>query len=323
MLRGVSLVRLRTELLPIEVLTKNIWLTISEKAKNATTRHVAVAYIGKKNANTLLPLDDGDSLVVDMSDRAVEMGQTSPYEIEKYVNKGVAVFNCPNLHAKMFVFDDTLIIGSTNVSSSSENDLIEAAMLCENIVVAKEAIKWISSLEKKKITKKYIESAKDKYRPPSANWKRTERTDLWILSTSEIKKPNKKEEKLREKLDGEVSKKTSLKKFEVQSIRWNDEPRITEKIQKGDLIIQVYTDENKEIKVYPPSELKKITHYLTLDKEEKRTFLTVATPKHSRTISWREFSNVAKDTGLSKISKNSRRAVPAKAKDALLRLWKQ
>ena len=41
-----------------------------------------------------------------------------PHEIEKYFNKDAKIFNCPNLHAKMFVFDDTLIVGSTNVSSS-------------------------------------------------------------------------------------------------------------------------------------------------------------------------------------------------------------
>ena len=220
----------------------------------------------------------------------------------------------------MFVFDTRLIVGSTNVSSSSENDLIEAAMLCENVVVAKEATDWMTTLEKQKITKDFIERAKKIYRPPR-NWKRAGRSDLWILSTCEIKKREEQEEKLRDKLNSQVSTKTNLKKFEIESIRWTDEPRIAENVQQGDRIIQVYTDENDEITVFPPSELRKITHYLTLGNEEKRTFLTIATPKNFPDISWSKFSSVAKDAGLSRISKNSRRSVPAKAKDTLLSLW--
>ena len=86
------MVCLRREFLPIEILTKDVWKTISEKSKNAATRHVAVAYMGRKNASNLLPLDNGDCLIVDMSDRTVEMGQTSPFEIEKYLNRGVEGF---------------------------------------------------------------------------------------------------------------------------------------------------------------------------------------------------------------------------------------
>jgi hypothetical protein len=313
------LVRLRRELLPIEFLTKDIWVTISEKAKNATTRHVAVAYIGKKNSKKLLPLDKGDRLVVDMSDRALETGQTNPHEIEKYMKKKVRAYNCPNLHAKVFVFDDIVIVGSTNLSSSSENDLIEAAMLCKNIAVAKEVSDWISTLKKRRITQNHIKRAKKIYKPP--NWKKVNRTGLWILSTSEIKKYDDKEEERRDEIESQVSKKISLRKFDVESIRWDDDPRITERVQEGDRIIQIYNDENDEITVYPPAVLKKITHYLTLDKKEKRTFLTIATPKHSKDVSWSKFSNVAKNVGLPNISKNSKRSVPSKATDMLLSLW--
>ncbi|MBK7075897.1 MAG: hypothetical protein IPH44_26750 [Myxococcales bacterium] len=100
------------------------WPRITELSKSASRAWVAVAYLGH-GAQNQLNLGDGDVLVVDMSKKALGSGQTDPREILAYLANGVRVFNWPALHAKVYVFDRTLIIGSPNVDDD-EAPVIEA-----------------------------------------------------------------------------------------------------------------------------------------------------------------------------------------------------
>jgi len=68
----------------------------------------------------MLRLAKGDILIVDMSEPRVKNGTTDPTLIEQYINKGVAAYSSSNLHAKVFVFDDVAVVGSTNVSKYSD-----------------------------------------------------------------------------------------------------------------------------------------------------------------------------------------------------------
>jgi phosphatidylserine/phosphatidylglycerophosphate/cardiolipin synthase-like enzyme len=59
------------------------------------------------------------------------------------------VFSLPNLHAKVFVFDNTAIIGSANVSRNSSSVLIEAALLTDERATVSQASALIESLKEK------------------------------------------------------------------------------------------------------------------------------------------------------------------------------
>jgi hypothetical protein len=106
-------------------LTLKIWPRLTELATKSKQSWVAVAYLGN-GATKLLPLKAGGRLVVDLSENAVKSGQTSPYEILKFIARGVNVSSVGNLHAKIFVFRDNAFVGSANASSHSANALIEA-----------------------------------------------------------------------------------------------------------------------------------------------------------------------------------------------------
>lgn len=87
----------------------------------------AVPYFGT-GASKQLPLKPGSCLVVRFDRSSVQSGQVNPKEIIRLIKRGVDVHACANLHAKVFVFGNTAIIGSTNVSTASEHHLIEACV---------------------------------------------------------------------------------------------------------------------------------------------------------------------------------------------------
>ncbi len=112
----------------IEFLSGDIWERISELAKGSKRRHVAVAYVASAGME-MLRLAKGDVLIVDMSEARVKGGATDPALIRQYIDEGVAVYFLQGLHAKGFVFDNTTVAGSTNVSNYSRGHLTEAAIL--------------------------------------------------------------------------------------------------------------------------------------------------------------------------------------------------
>ena len=82
------------------------WSRIRDLARMRGRRLVAVPFLGK-GAIRRLPLQAGDLLIVRLDEATVKSGQTSPFEIGKFLRKGVEVHAQSNLHAKVFVFGKT------------------------------------------------------------------------------------------------------------------------------------------------------------------------------------------------------------------------
>ncbi len=116
------------------------WPRITALAKRSSQAHVAVPYLHGE-ANRILPLKAGDVLKIN-----IMSCQVNPDELEAYRKKGVKLYTSPLLHAKVFVFGKTAIIGSTNVSSSSETRLNEAVVETTDQAVVAAAQKFIDDL---------------------------------------------------------------------------------------------------------------------------------------------------------------------------------
>jgi hypothetical protein len=86
---------------------------------------VAVPFLGKAAAK-LLPLQEGSVLVTRMNITAVRQGLVDPREVFKLIRCGVNVYDCANLHAKVYVFGARAVVGSANVSTTSAQGMIEA-----------------------------------------------------------------------------------------------------------------------------------------------------------------------------------------------------
>lgn len=109
------------------LLTHSVWPDISAAAKQAKQpASVAAAYCSK-GASSILNLREGSVLVVNASIASVVSGSTSPLELIKFLELGIKVFSCPNLHAKVFAFDNVAFVGSNNISYNSKDNLVEAA----------------------------------------------------------------------------------------------------------------------------------------------------------------------------------------------------
>jgi PLD-like domain len=148
-------------------LSDDAWATISELARNAKSRHAAVAYIGS-DALDMLPLGKDDTLIVDLSDGTVKSGSTNPSVIRRYYQKGVQVFSCQGLHAKVFVFGNKAVIGSTNVSSNSRDVLTEAAVVTSDPSIVASCRQFIKEIQEQLIplNDKQIQQSEKLYRKP-------------------------------------------------------------------------------------------------------------------------------------------------------------
>jgi phosphatidylserine/phosphatidylglycerophosphate/cardiolipin synthase-like enzyme len=69
-------------------------------------------------------------LIVDASDDTIAAGTTSAKLLKSLLQRGVRLYSVPGLHAKVYLFDQTAVIGSANLSKHSTN-LIEAAVVTD------------------------------------------------------------------------------------------------------------------------------------------------------------------------------------------------
>lgn len=93
------------------------------------------------------------------------------------------MYSCADLHGKVFLFDGTAIVGSTNVSAKTYTDLHEAALLTREPMAVAAAHEFIEELPKDPVDEKFLKRAEAIYRPPFGSRQlRHQQMDDWILS---------------------------------------------------------------------------------------------------------------------------------------------
>ena len=104
------------------------WPAITSAVSGANGRvRAAIAYFGA-NSHELLPLKEGDTLVCDVSERAVKNGSTNPMALKTFLEQGVDVWSYEGLHAKVVVLPRRAFVGSANASRNSSERLFEAVI---------------------------------------------------------------------------------------------------------------------------------------------------------------------------------------------------
>jgi len=176
------------------LLSGSVWNRLSKLSESSSATLAAVPYFGS-NATSLLRLDERSTLVVRFDMETISAGQVDPREIIKAIESGVAVHSCANLHAKIFVFGDVAVVGSSNVSKNSDQNLIEACIETTDRKVVSSAKKFIRSLIGDEIGLDYAKEMVKFYRPPfriagsrssTKNSKRIPKhSDLWLVALVE------------------------------------------------------------------------------------------------------------------------------------------
>src|SRR5688572_25554196 len=126
-----------------KIFTNNSWSKISAQIPKNTPKFAAVAYVSKGSP---LKFGEGDVLVCDASTSAIKNGNTDARTLLTFKKNGAQIFSCANLHAKVIVCGKYAIIGSSNLSKSSDENLLEATLITNRRQIRAQVLSLIHSL---------------------------------------------------------------------------------------------------------------------------------------------------------------------------------
>lgn len=233
-----------------KVLSTNLWTQVSAIAKHAKSRKAAIAYATVDH----LHMDRGDQLIVDASDLAIRSGETKAMLLKQLYRKGVELYSCPALHAKVALLGDVAVIGSANLSASSASRLIEAGLItdhpstvaCVQSLLSQliERSKPLGSSELARLAKLPVSPRRG---PATASGARSiplaplgNRT--WLVGVKELPEdahPN--EQAAREASEREAKIRQRSPRSDLSWIRWASNSRFAKECREGDLVFQVWT----------------------------------------------------------------------------------
>lgn len=305
----------------LQLLTDEVWSTITKLAKKAKRGDVAVAYLGT-GAHQRLPLRRGSTLVIDAGEGRVKCGITDPSEIRYYIDRGVKVYHRGGLHAKVFVLDGTAVVGSTNVSQHSEYVLDEAAVLSDNRNVVAACRAFVGGLALERITLAEVERLEAMYKPPRGGGggggrpghKRTasKHSPLWVVKTHDLTTLSQEEQDLidagQAKAEEEIQ---DRKRYAVSWIRSTGHGRYPDQVRKGDQIIQLYECDGG-LEVWPPCRVVRVGRRHRIRRgagEASCRVVYLEEPLECDRLSWASFDKAARKAGVTYLRPGSVRAI--------------
>lgn len=270
------------------LITGSVWGRIKKLSKNSSPALAAVPYFGG-GASDLLKLGEGSLLVVKFDLEAIRAGQVDPREVVKAVKRGVEVHSCSNLHAKVYVFGNTAVVGSSNVSRHSENNLLEACVETTERKVVSNAKKFVRSLMGDKVGLEYAEKMITFYRPPLNSRKRARHikgkrktpshSDIWFVSLVQRGWQNvdyEQEEKGRPTAEKAMKNPRSSG---LEDFQWSG-GKILDRYKVGQRVIQCTKTDDNKVLVSPPSRIVSVRRYTV--KGKKRAIVYLEVPKKYR-----------------------------------------
>lgn len=285
------------------IIKDKVWSRVNRLLKKRDNKIAAIAYVSK---GTPLSFGDGDVLICDASDPAIKSGETDATTLKRFRSDGAQLYSCQNLHAKILISGDSVVIGSANLSASSENHLLEASLittrsqirsqinaLIHNIVevsipVDDKFINHISSLPVTKRLRPFARHKKPKVKGIGNRY--------WIVNTRPLDKYPDDEEQYIERGEEEARNVMKDPDADVYWIRWTGNNRFCRLAKRGDTVIEVTRHKKKATVANPRAILVRQHH-----KKWTRFYLS----EPNAEISWTHFEAKLKKIGLKKIKKTS------------------
>jgi len=253
----------------IRFLTDGIWQRIRTLNKKRGKRFVAVPYLGS-GATERLHLRAGDLLVIDVSEGTIKSGQTDPREVIRYISHGVEVHSVQNLHAKVFIFGQTAIVGSTNISSSSESQLVEAGIESTSRSIVESCVSFIKSLRGNFTGLEYAKRMRRFFKPrkfarrAKKNIHRSQKivtqTDIWAVP---LVLENWEAEDYVQEAQAKQKAKRKLRNpriFEIDDFCWTGKGFL-ENLRFGHRVLMCTEWDNGQTMVTPPGRIVAIHRY--------------------------------------------------------------
>jgi hypothetical protein len=313
-----------------KLVSDTLWKQLRQLGARSTKKVAAVAYV---TSDALLKFGREDVLIVDASDQAVKCGETSAPVLKRAVKRGAALYSCPGLHAKVYVFDNrAAVIGSSNVSQSSSSALIEAAVITDQVGVVAMARLFVDRLarESTRITPSFLERISTlPVSPRRRSGRRRMRPTLlgpapprtWIINVTELDDERFPEEASAAATGMEAAEKRKTKKRnEVSWIRWAGRSRFRALAREGDSVIQIWKTHRaqKPQSVYPHAPV------LLRQEEPTCTRFYIEDSGDGTEMAWPAFQRLTKRIELpGAVGPFSSRAITDDQSDALRALWIQ
>lgn len=257
----------------LRVVSDSVWTEL-KKLGHKKRKFAAIAYV---TSDRDLKFGRNDVLVCDASDAAIQSGQTSVAVLRAAVRRGAVVRSAPGLHAKVLVLGRVAVVGSANMSVSSASDLIEAALITDDVravagvrVFVEELIATgdpvdddflgrAAKLPVRKHRRGGHRRKVIKIRGPRA----------WFVSVAPLNENRfERENEIVETERQAAARETEFDDSEAGYIRWAGNSKFRKEARAGDLVIQTWTPTHKSRRgtVYAPAPILrckrvgKVTH---------------------------------------------------------------
>jgi hypothetical protein len=274
-----------------KLLTKTAWTRLGELArrKRRPPAEVAVPYLGRGAAKRLR-LRKGDVLVTRFDDVAFKCGLVDPREVVRYLRRGVEVHAASNLHAKVFVFGNTAIVGSTNVSTHSAERLIEAACESRDSRFVASSAQFVRSLRGELIGLEFAKSKVPLYKPPTVPARTVGRrrgrqpVQSPLIAVGLVRMPYDADD-ARAARSGAKAARARIKnrsQFRVADFKWS---RTLGPLRKDVRIIQTIREGENRFVVEPPARILSIHKYKGRRAIQAIVFVEEPTKRHAKPLS--------------------------------------
>jgi hypothetical protein len=292
------------------VLSSDLWKTVRVQARKARQRKAAIAYVTRD----LVGFRKEDVLIVDASAGAIASGETDARLLRKLGRKQVRLFHCADLHAKVILLDDTAVISSGNMSNSSAECLVEAAVLTDHASTVAGVASFIEQVihQSQQLDEEHIDRlcrikvirrggrglAKGRHRRKTSLARLGNRT--WLVGVHELARdPAPDEKKMIEKAMKTVRQRLNKPDEEPNWIRWSVKGSFVRECREGDSLIQIWRSRHAK---RPSAVLRAAPVLLKQQPKSKswtRFYLPQANGKHAE-MHWGKFRHLLKSLGYSR-----------------------
>jgi hypothetical protein len=302
-----------------KIVINNSWSKISAQIPKRTPKFAAIAYVSK---NSPIKFGDGDVLICNASKAAIKNGNTDARTLLAFKKNGAQIFSCENLHAKVVVCGKYAIVGSSNLSKSSEEDLLEATLITDRRQIRAQVLSLIYNLIRVSTEQDEDSIGKLTELPVVKHFrqaisKKVVATDFgtsyWVISTvptevrnAEIPFVEKGEQKAIELAESEDS--------DVGWIRWVGKSAFRRDAKPGDIIVEISKDGRTTSVIEPRPILYRQDH-------DNWTRFYVELREDLQEMSWREFERKLKKIGIQNIVKNSTKKLSTKDSVLVDSIW--
>ena len=309
-----------------QFLTGDIWKKVNKLLTKRQKKIACIAYV----TSDKLKLTKGDTLICDASSFSIKFGETSAKTLELYFNRGVNIYSNQQLHSKILLTDNFLVIGSANLSKSSAERLTESSVITKSDILISQAKAFCHNLteESTLLNRKDIQSllkievVKRPSKPMASSKIREKKfgNKYWFVSVFPLKESAY--DKIRDNVEEtttSISKTTKIDEDDIGFLRWGVKTEFSKSAKEGDqIIIRLNNSNMTRSFFYPPSTILKkevINGYTHFYHDESGS--------EERKVSWTKFQAYLKTIDFEKNITTRSKTILENDVKILKPLWKK